>query len=310
MHGLPLAWAKFERKNVAGVGWRVAISGQNEIVQGTYSEGSGRAQLTFAEPGFYLVVVQTETGRDETEIELETQTALAINTLGRWKVGGIVQPIQVVPAANGLADPFVQNLTRQWMPFERVSMAWVVQTTDKNQPVRWRWASGQTQGQHTGTVYAWRLFNYAGGIQKNQDSNRAFDAAVDVGDFQSLRLDPPKNPWYSPTFEDWYRITTTTASNANALRWNLDCLHDYTHTLKFFTRATPGSGKTGDLGFRVFDATGTKIHDQAATYGASVAVYEVNFGRRAAGQQIATVEVFKVETTDAVDVRLQINVTD
>ena len=98
MHGLPLAWAKFERKNVPGLGWRIAITGQNEIVRATYAENANRSQLTFAEPGYYLVVVQTDTAQAQTELELETPTDLALNTLGRWIVGSIVQPISVVPA--------------------------------------------------------------------------------------------------------------------------------------------------------------------------------------------------------------------
>lgn len=310
MHGLPLAWAKFERRNVPSVGWRIAVSGQNELVRGTYQENANRSQITLAEPGYYLVVVQTDTARAQTEIELETPTALAINTLGRWNVGGIVQPINVVPAANGLADPVVNTLTRQWMPFDRVAMAWPIQTTAADQPVRWRWASGQTAGQHTPTIYVWRFFNYAGGIQKTQESNRAFLEAVSVGDFVVVRLDPPTNPWYSPTLADWYRITTPTANLTNLLRWTVETLHDYTHKLRLITRATPLSGASGDILFRVFDATGANIHEQAALYGATETVYEVNFARRAAGQQIDRVEIFKVDTDDALDVRVELNVTD
>lgn len=310
MHGLPLAWAKFERVNVPNVGWRVAISGQNEIVRGTFAENGNKTQIAFAEPGWYLVVVQTETARAQTEIELETQTALAINTLGRWNVGGIVQPVNVAAAANGLADPVVQTITRQWMAHERVNMAWLVQTTDKDQPVRWRMTSGQTVGQHTVTVYAWRLFNYSGGIGKIEQPNRAIAAAGAVGDLQAIRLASPTNPWASPILQDWYRVTTPTANLTNALRWNCDCQHDYTHQLRFFTRATPGVGSNGDVVFRVFDATGAAIHEQPALYSATETVYTVNFARRLAGQAIAAVEMFKLLTTDFIDVRLELNVTD
>lgn len=286
MHGLPLAWAKFERKNVAGVGWRVAISGQNEIVQGTYSEGSGRAQLAFAEPGFYLVVVQTETGRAETEIELETQTALAINTLGRWKVGGIVQPIQVVPAANGLADPFVQNLTRQWMPFERVSMAWVVETTNKNQAVRWRWTSGQTQGQHTGTVYAWRLFNYAGGIQKNQDADRLFvPLQTSTPNITATPTETTPNVWYNPVFRQWYLVECNAAGQ---IFWEPDCFYDYAHELVVNVKIAEGNA--GFKGFKLYvDSQQTQQIIEIGVNYSLDNTYTATFPRRAPGHAITRV---------------------
>jgi hypothetical protein len=311
MHGLPLAWAKFERRNVAGQGWRVAVTGQNELVRGTYRENGTRSQITFAEPGWYLLVVQTETARAATEIELETPTTLAINTLGRWSVGGIVQPIAVTAASNGLADPTVEALTRQWQPFERVSMAWVVETTSKDEPVRWRIASGQTVGQHTLTIYAWRLFNYAGGIQKNESPNRVLFAPIAAADVSAVRLDPPLNPWYNPTFEDWYRVTVSSNQTSNTLRWNVETLPDFEHKLQMVIRSMPGTQVSGDVGFRVFDAAGTKIFERGLPYQPpSQSVYEQTFARRTAGQQIAALEIFKITQTDAFDVRAVLNVTD
>jgi hypothetical protein len=311
MHGLPLAWAKFERRNVEGVGWRVAVTGQNELVRGTYRENGNRSQITLAETGWYLVVVQTETARAATEIELETPTALAINTLGRWSVGEIVQPIAVTAAANGLTDPAVETLTRQWHPFERVSMAWVVETKDKDQPVRWRIDSGQTVGQHTLTIYAWRLFNYAGGIQKNESPNRVLFAPIAAADVSAVRLDPPLNPWYNPTLLDWYRVTASSTQATNTLRWNVETLADYTHKLQMFIRSTPGTTATGDPGFRVFDAQGTNIFETKLLYQTpNQSIYESDFARRAAGQRVAALEIFEIEQTDAFDVRAVLNVTD
>lgn len=286
MHGLPLALAKFERKNIAGVGWRVAISGQNEIVGGTYSEGSGRAQLAFVEPGYYLIVVQTETGGAETEIELETQTALAINTLGRWRPGGIVQPVNVVPAANGLADPFVQNLTRNWMPFERVSMAWVVETTTANQAVRWRWTSGQAQGQHTGTVYAWRLFNYAGGIQKNQDADRLYvPLQTSTPNITVTPTETTSNVWYSPVFRQWYLVEC--AANGQ-IYWEPECLHDFAHELVVRVKIAPGNANF--TGFKLYvDSQQTQEIFEIPTSYVTESTYTQAIASRAAGDPITRV---------------------
>ena len=309
MHGLPLAWAKFERRNVPGVGWRIAVSGQNEVVRGTYAENANRSQITFAEPGFYLVVVQTETAQAQTEIELETPTELALNTLGRWRVGGIVQPISVVPVANGLADPAVQTLTRAWMPFERVSMAWPIQTTTADQPVRWRWSSGQTAGQHTPTVYAWRFFNYAGGIQKTQDANRVLESPTITGPAAAVRLDPPQNPWYNPTKLDWYRVTVGSAQTR--LRWDVETLQDYEHLLRVTIRATPGTQASGSVAVRVFDSTGAIVHLQDLPYSQpNESVYSNTFARRPTGPRLTALEIIKMEPTDAFDVRVEFNVTD
>ena len=296
---------------MAGVGWRVAVTGQNELVGGTYRENGNRSEITFAETGWYLVVVQTETARATTEIELETPTALAINTLGRWSGGEIVQPIAVTAAANGLADPTVQTLTRQWQPFERVSMAWVVATKDKDQPVRWRIDSGQTVGQQTLTIYAWRLFNYAGGIQKDEPPNRVLFAPIAAADVSAVRLDPPLNPWYNPTLLDWYRVTASSTQASNTLRWNVETLADYTHKLRMFIRSTPGTTATGDPGFRVFDAQGTNIFETKLLYQQpNQSIYEADFARRAAGQRVAALEIFEIDQTDAFDVRAVLNVSD
>jgi hypothetical protein len=304
-----LAWAKFERRNVPGVGWRIAVSGQNEIVRGTFAENANRSQITFAEPGFYLVVVQTDTAQAQTEIELETPTDLALNTLGRWNVGGIVQPISVVPATNGLADPTVQTLTRAWMPFQRVSMAWPIQTTTPDQPVRWRWASGQTAGQHTPTVYAWRFFNYAGGIGKTQDANRLFEAPETIGAVEAVRLDPPQNPWYNPTKLDWYRVTV--ASVQTQLRWEMQTLQDYEHQLRITVRSTPGTQASGAVGVRVFDSTGSIVYVQDLPYShPNESVYSHTFARRPNGPLLTALEIIKMEPADAFDVRVEFNVTD
>ena len=310
MHGLPLAWAKFERRNVPGIGWRIAVSGQNEVVRGTYSENAKRSQITFAEPGFYLVVVQTETSQAQTEIELETPTELALNTLGRWRVGGIVQPISVVPAANGLADPAVQTLTRAWMPFERVSMAWPIQTTTADQPVRWRWSSGQTAGQHTPTVYAWRFFNYAGGIQKTQDANRVLESPTITGPAAAVRLDPPQNPWYNPTKLDWYRVTASATQPGTKLRWEVDTLHDFEHLWRVAIRATPGTQASGSFKFRVIDAQGSIIHQVDLNYIQTETVYSQKVDRRAAAQRVAALEIQNIKQTDLFDVRVEMNVND
>ena len=310
MHGLPLAWAKFERRNVPGIGWRIAVSGQNEVVRGTYSENAKRSQITFAEPGFYLVVVQTETSQAQTEIELETPTELALNTLGRWRVGGIVQPISVVPAANGLADPAVQTLTRAWMPFERVSMAWPIETTTADQPVRWRWSSGQTAGQHTPTVYAWRFFNYAGGIQKTQDANRVLESPTITGPAAAVRLDPPQNPWYNPTKLDWYRVTASATQPGTKLRWEVDTLHDFEHLWRVAIRATPGTQASGSFKFRVIDAQGSIIHQVDLNYIQTETVYSQKVDRRAAAQRVAALEIQNIKQTDLFDVRVEMNVND
>ena len=308
MHGLPLAWAKFERKNVPGLGWRIAVTGQNEIVRATYAENANRSQLTFAEPGYYLVVVQTDTAQAQTELELETPTDLALNTLGRWIVGSIVQPISVVPAANGLADPTVQTLNRVWMPFERVSMAWPIQTTTADQPVRWRWASGQSSGQHTPTIYAWRFFNYANGIGKTQDANRVLEAPESIGQVSAVRLSPPKNPWYNPTKLDWYRVTVGSA--ASSLRWNIETLYDYEHLLRVSLRATPGSQASGTITVRVLNADGSILYQQDLSYSpANDSVYSNAFARQV-DFPISAVELINLETTDAFDVRVEFNVAD
>jgi hypothetical protein len=311
MHGLPLAWAKFERKNVPGLGWRIAVTGQNEIVRATYAENANRSQLTFAEPGFYLVVVQTDTAQAQTELELETPTDLALNTLGRWIVGSIVQPISVVPAANGLADPVVQTLNRVWMPFERVSMAWPIQTTTADQPVRWRWASGQSSGQHTPTIYAWRLFNYAGGIGKTQDANRIWELPTITGPAAAVRLDPPSNPWYDPTKLDWYRVTASATQAGTKLRWEVETLHDYEHLWEVAVRSTPGTQASGSIGFRVLDAMGATIASTTLNYQPpNETFHSQKVDRRSSNQRVAAVEVFDIDQTDACDVRVVLNVND
>jgi hypothetical protein len=309
MHGLPLAWAKFERKNVPGLGWRIAITGQNEIVRATYAENANRSQLTFAEPGFYLVVVQTDTAQAQTELELETPTDLALNTLGRWIVGSIVQPISVVPAANGLADPTVETLNRVWMPFERVSMAWPIQTTTADQPVRWRWASGQSSGQHTPTIYAWRLFNYAGGIGKTQDPNRVLEAPEAIGQVSAVRLNPPQNPWYNPTKLDWYRVTV--ASAQTILRWAIETSMDYEHQLRVTIRATPGTQASGSVSIRVLDRIGEIVHVQDLPYSTNESVYSHTFARRPfESSRLEALEIINLELEDAFDVRVEFNVAD
>ena len=309
MHGLPLAWAKFERKNVPGLGWRIAITGQNEIVRATYAENANRSQLTFAEPGFYLVVVQTDTAQAQTELELETPTDLALNTLGRWIVGSIVQPISVVPAANGLADPTVETLNRVWMPFERVSMAWPIQTTTADQPVRWRWASGQSSGQHTPTIYAWRLFNYAGGIGKTQDANRVLEAPEAIGQVSAVRLNPPQNPWYNPTKLDWYRVTV--ASAQTILRWTIETSMDYEHQLRVTIRSTPGTQASGSVSIRVLDRIGEIVHVQDLPYSTNESVYSHTFARRPfESSRLEALEIINMELEDAFDVRVEFNVSD
>lgn len=321
MHGLPLAWAKFERRRIDNFTWKMAVSGQNEIVRGTFAERNSpdrtgqdvnTSQIQFAEPGWYLVVVQAGTGNATTEIALTSGSVQTwvINPMGRWRAGTIVQPIDVAAAANGQADPVVQVLNRVWQPYQRVSIAWLTQTTAANQSVQWQTTSGELAGFNSLAVYVWRFFNYAGGVEKMQQPDRLFDPPQAEGNVTVTALRTTANRWYSPVYK-LYRSVTATANNPfNKVVWLPECLADYTHTLRVAILATPGSGATGSPVVSIYSAANALIGSQALTYNATEAVYTINVGRRAAGQQIARVEIAQINATDAFDVEAQLNVTD
>jgi hypothetical protein len=310
MHGLPLAWAKFERKNVPGLGWRLSVTGQNDLVGGTWAESTTETQITFAEPGWYLVVVQTDTGRELTELELVTPTTWALNTMGRWRKAVIVQPINVVPAANGLTDPVVTMLNRQWQPHERVSMAWPIQTTTKNQAVKWRFLSGQTPGQHSMVAYVWRLADFAAALGPNtQDANRLLDAPQVAGLAVRTTEQPNPNKWYSPPYKWTHRITEMGSDPTNAVTWSPKCSHDYTHQLVVgYKCAVPNI--VGFFRIKVFSQLGNVLANQRVSYKPTELEYSVALARRAANDRITTVEISEFDNGDLFDVWARLNVTD
>ena len=311
MHGLPLAWAKFERRNVPGLGWRVAVSGQNNLVGGTWAESGSETQITFAEAGWYLVVVQTDTGRELTELELIAPTTWAVSTLGRWRKAVIVQPVQVIADPTGMADPNVTFLNRQWQPHERVSMAWPIQTTTKNQAVKWRHLSGQTAGQHAMVAYVWRLWDYAAALGPNiQDANRLLDAPSVAGLATRTTTELNPNPWYNPVYKWWHRIGATGANAANAIVWLPQCSHDYTHQLILTLRAA-GAAITGRVRLTVYDGQNVVLFTGLMAYKNNEELpYTVAFGRRSLNEQVARVEVTEFDNTDDFEIWGQLNVTD
>lgn len=310
MHGLPLAWAKFERKNVPGLGWRVAVSGQNDLVGGTWAESASETQITLAEPGWYLVVVQTQTARELTELELLTPTTWATNVLGRWRKAVIVQPVQVIADAAGLADPVTTNLNRQWQPHEHVSIAWPIETTTKNQPVKWRFQSGQTAGQHSMVAFVWRFWSYAAALGPNtQDANRLLDAPQVAGLATRTTAQANPQPWANPVWKWWHRVSATGANAANAVFWLPDCLHDYTHELVLTIRAA-GATIGNRPRLQVITQQGNVIQNNLITYKFEELQYAYAFARRAAGDPITRVELTEFDNTDDFEVWAQLNVTD
>lgn len=312
MHGLPLAWAKFERRRIDNFTWKVAVSGQNEIVRGTFGENGNTSQIQFAEPGWYLVVVQAGTGNATTEITLTGRSVQTwiVSPTGRWRAGTIVQPISVAAAANGQADPVVQVLNRVWQPFQRVAIAWLTQTTAANQAVQWNTTSGELPGFNSLAVYVWRFYNYAGGVQKIQEPNRLLDNPQTQGNVIISQKRTTGNPWYSPVFKLYRSVSATATNAANKLVWLPECLPDYTHQLNLAILATPGSGATGSPIVAIYSAANALIGLQTLTYNATEAVYTINIGRQLSGQQVARVEISQITVADAFELEAQLNVND
>lgn len=314
MHGLPLGWARFERKNVPTLGWRIVITGQNEFVRGTYAESGETGQLTFAEAGWYLLVVQTETARKTTEIELIQPTAEAINTLGRWNMATFVQPTVVTASATGTADPTVDTITREWQPYERVNMAWMIQTTTANQAVKWRASSGQTAGSQTWTADVWRFHNYAGGVdgQKTQDANRLLDAVVQgsntSGNATVTALATLKNAFLNPE-PVWHRIGATADNAANRVTfYPRDMLANYTHSVVFTIYRTPGQSATGSPTLTVINNAGGTMGSISMPYTSTPATYTINIA--AGANTIQEIRITNFGLADKFDVWGRCNVTN
>jgi hypothetical protein len=314
MHGMPLGWARFERKNVPSLGWRVVITGQNEFVRGTYAESGDTGQLTFAEAGWYLLVVQTETARKTTEIELIQPTTDAINTLGRWNMATFVQPTVVTAGASGVADPTVTLLTRSWQPFERVSMAWILQTTTANQAVKWRASSGQTVGSQTWTADVWRFHNYAAGVegQKTQDSNRLLAEVTQGnntgGNATVSALTTLKNAYLNPE-PIWHRIGATADNAANRVSfYPRDMLANYTHDVIFTIKTTPGQTATGTPTLTVFNNVGGSMGTVSIPYNATAATYTLSIA--AGSNRINEIRISNFGVADKFDVWGRCNVTN
>ena len=314
MHGLPLGWARFERRNVPSLGWRVVITGQNEFVRGTYAESGDTGQLTFAEAGWYLLVVQTETARKTTEIELVQPTTDAINTLGRWNMATIVQPTVVTAAADGLADPTVTTITREWQPFERVSMAWIIQTTTSNQAVKWRASSGQTVGSQTWTADVWRFHNYAAGVdgQKTQEANRLLAEVTQGnntgGNATVSALTTLKNAYLNPE-PVWHRIAATADNAANRVSfYPRDMLANYTHDVVFTIKTTPGQTATGSPTLTVYSTTGGSMGSVSIPYTATPATYTLAIA--AGANAINEIRISNFGVADKFDVWGRCNVTN
>lgn len=311
MHGLPLAMAVFERKRVASV-WSIVTTGAPEAVGVKYhSEGSGQFTFQFAVPGWFLLVFQAETGGNTTEIELMDHNAETVHSLGRWRMAQFAQVDSITVNAAATSDPSYTTLTRQWQPFERVAIPFLVRTLDDEQNVSIRVASGLTSTNQTWVATIWRLHDWEQPYTQNPNCSRFDPSTVGGVTFTRLPADLHRH-----LYATGYRYRVVGASGGK-LVWsfgdavssvNNQVLPGFTYTLTVRIVTSPGETATGTVSIEVRAATSGAIHSGTRTYNTTEAVYTTTFATRSAGDPISEINI-TAGAGDKFDIEVELDVT-
>jgi hypothetical protein len=317
MHGLPLAVGRWLRIPESG-GATIEKWGNWDLVEGQYAESTDGQEfrIELRSPGWYLITVQAETLREDTEIELIEPTAECINALGRWKKAQFVQVDSITASGTATADPSYTTLTRNWHPSWDAAISWMVKTTTANQRVRMRVANGTTATNQRRELIVWRLAGIEG---DHAAPANVFSSPVgySAGSIAGTLLTPSSDAYLEPRPQQ-YRLTCSAVDAANRWIWPTSTSlydsnamhHDFTHELRLKIKTTAPSTATGDVTLRVRAATAGVIHTATVTYGPTETETVVSFARRSSGDHITQVELADIIPADEIDVEAVLNVTE
>jgi len=321
MHGAALPVAIYRRfDDHAGIGWCVGVSGTPEAIEGTYDDAPPYFQLTVHTPGWFYLVVQADTGGDDTEIELIQPAAEAINTLGRWKRATFVQCESITESTDGKSDPSFTNLTRHWMPYPRVAIAWLIKTTTVDEIIKWRITSGVDADSQTFHAFIWRLVDWDQSQTQFADCAR-FDAIISGSGapITATRLNVIDDLFvYGDRFR--HRVVCSGSPGSDFIYWPFITaysggiaaaqvvLPEYQYRLRVAIVTTPDESVTGTITVRVFAATAGEIHAHAIAYSTSETVYTHDFTTRSAGDQINQIRLTGLVNGDKFDVEVSLDV--
>lgn len=311
MHGLPLAMAVFERKRVSSV-WSIVATGYPEAVGVKYhAEGSGNYTIKLAKAGWFLLVVQAETGGDTTEIELTNSNAETVHSLGRWRKATFAQVDSITVNAAATADPTYTTLTRNWQPFERVAIPFLVRTLADDTNVTFRISSGLSSANQTWVATIWRLHDWNQPQVENANCSRFNPSTVNGVTFTRLPAD-----LHRYLYSTGYRYRVIGASGGK-LVWSFgdvvssvgnQVLPGFTYTLTVKIVTSPGETATGTVTIEVRGTTSGAIDTGTVAYSTTEATYTQTFATRSATDPISEINI-TAGAGDKFDVEVALNVT-
>lgn len=319
MHGMPLAIGRWERVPNAGSP-QIEKTGNWEWIEATYAEAlsSNEFRMEFARPGWYLVGVQIETLRADTEIELLEPTAEAISTLGRWRCPTFVQINSIAASGTGTADPSYTTLNRIWAATQHAAIWWTIKTTTANQRARFRIVNGTTAGNRAFDVNVWRLFDFDQ-TQTETPNVLAGPIAYAVGNVTVEQITPYVNAWTDPR-PIRYRVTCSGTGATNRVRWECSetalfgqtnlIAANYTHQLRVKIKRTAPGTAAGDVTLTTFAATAGAIDTRTLSYSGTEAETVIDFARRTGGDAISEIRLSDIEPADDFEIEAVLNVTD
>lgn len=316
MHGMPLAFAVFRR--FFDGGGKIGTSGAPDAVGAAYGEEAApEYRIEVAEPGWYYLVVQATTGGDDTEIELISPTAEAINTLGRWLAPDFVQCKSITPDSSGTADPSYTNMTRTWDPFERVAIGWVIRTTIANEAVRFRVESGLATSQTAFEAYMLRLHDWDQPAVQNPNCARFYEEVV-VGTGLTATILPHQTNKYIYSDAWRWRVVVTSVVSGQRLVWNfsesnaapeIQCLAEYSYDVVVRIVTSPGETATGATTLKIKAQSSGVIQTETLTWNTTEAVYTFPIAPRTTGDAINELSVEGFAAGDKFDIEVALNVT-
>lgn len=311
---MPLAIAVYQRKLVASA-WSIAWTGNPDAVGSSYeSEFNGSYRFKLRYPGWYLLVVQAETRGVETEIELLDHTADTINTLGRWKRGEFSQLDSVTVNTGGTVDPAYTTFNRLWMPYERVSMPFIFETTTPNEAVRFKIASGLSTTSQTFHATFWRFQNFNQPQTQSPNCCRLPPTALFGA---AATLITPTDDLFVYYRIPRYRVTVG-AGVGPQLRfgfiagWSFtdaEVLHGFSYELVIKIVTSPGETATGTVTIGVYAASAGLINSGTQAYNTTEATYTRTFAARTLGDAISEIRISGLTTSDKFDIEVALNVT-